>query len=355
MILFGNKNESYLGIDIGANGIKLVELRNNKNRPQLITYGIANKKLDIHSLFNQNKIDERKIDEYAELLKFLIKKTKAQSRIVISSLPVTQVFHAVINFPKVDKSELDNLVKVKIKKMISRPIDEMQLIYQIVNSNQIKDDKFIKVLVIAASKKMISLYTEIFKRAGLQLQELETEAFALSRSLIGFDKNVAMIVDIGYERTNLFIIDNGFPLTYRTLQIGGKNFDQLLSEKLGVELNVASQIKKDLSMQTISKINLERFAKFLDPLTKEIQYNFDIFLRQLGNEIKRPEKIVLTGGVSLFPVFIDYIKKHFSLKVFIGDPWARVIYQDSLKPVLDSLGPRMSVAIGLALRNFDKK
>jgi len=31
------KEKSYLGVDIGAHGIKMIELKNTKNRPQLWT------------------------------------------------------------------------------------------------------------------------------------------------------------------------------------------------------------------------------------------------------------------------------------------------------------------------------
>jgi len=43
-----SKEKSYLGVDIGAHGLKIVELKNTKNRPQLWTYGILEQKLDIH-------------------------------------------------------------------------------------------------------------------------------------------------------------------------------------------------------------------------------------------------------------------------------------------------------------------
>ena len=35
------------------------------------------------------------------------------------------------------------------------------------------------------------------------------------------------------------------------------------------------------------------------------------------------------------------------MKVFVGDPWARVVYQQGLKGILNDLGPRMGVSIGL--------
>ena len=96
------------------------------------------------------------------------------------------------------------------------------------------------------------------------------------------------------------------------------------------------------------------FMPLVDIVTREIEYSFDLFLSQTGNNGKKPEKIILTGGVSVLPFFKDEIEKRFSLKVFVGDPWARTVYQDGLRQVLDGIGPRMAVSIGLAMRNIIK-
>lgn len=381
MALF-DKTESYLGVDIGAHGIKLIELHKTKGRPQLWTYGMLDKDLDIHlaevkekniedlthesdiRYDNKKEKEENKepttiqelimkdarIDEYAELLKLLMKKAKVQSRRVTSSLPVSQVFHAILNLPQVEEKQIAPIVKAEIAKMISRPIEEMQVVYQKVPSKD-ENKKYMTMLVTAAPKALVAFYTAIFQRAGLQLEELETEAFALARSLVGKDSTVSMVVDVGAERTNLFIIDQGVPMTHRSLQIGGNNIDAIMSQQLGLEISQIKQLKKDISSAG-SQINPQMFMQLLDPIAKEIQYSFDLYLRQTGNEGKQPEKIILTGGSGLFPPIRQYIESQFPLKVFVGDPWARAIYQSGLKPVLDELGPRMAVSIGLALRNF---
>ena len=79
-----------------------------------------------------------------------------------------------------------------------------------------------------------------------------------------------------------------------------------------------------------------------------------MFLRQSGNETKRPEKIILTGGGAIFPYLADYLAEKFKLKCYVGDPWGRVVYQEGLKRILNQIGPRMAVALGLALRNMVK-
>ena len=341
-----SKHESYVGVDIGANGIKLVELRKNKGRPQLWTYGILDRGLDIHIPMTHEKdvdellheddltykkeepknfspsmqesiIKDERVDEYAKLLKALLKKTKVQTTKATSSLPVSHVFHAIINLPKVGSKEIQGIVKAEVAKMLPRPVEEMQVVHQLIPSSQSGDKKHqpIRILVTAAPRELVAFYTAIFQKAGLFLRELETEAFALERSLVGLDKATAMIVDIGAERTNFFIIDQGLPLTHRTISIGGNTVDHILQKTLGVELKATQQIKRDLARNPHS-LPIVSFSSVLEPILKEIEYSFDLFLHQTGNEGKRPEKIILTGGSAILPFLVEEIKKKF---IFLKD------------------------------------
>ena len=229
----------------------------------------------------------------------------------------------------------------------------MQIASQVIpQTAEEKKQKYMRVLVTAVPKFLVSFYSQVFSRAGLKLQELETEAFALERSLVGKDTSTVMIVDVGAERTNFFIIDQGMPMTHRTLQLGGKTFERIMSDTLGMDIASVSQMKKDLARMPKNTLQTPLFNDAIDAIVKEIEYNFDVFLHQVGNEAKRPEKIILTGGASVIPSIQEGIEAAFAMKVFIGDPWARVVYQQPVKPLLDEIGPRMSVAIGLAMRNI---
>lgn len=380
MSLF-HKEESFLGIDIGSHGIKLVELKKNKGRPQLWTYGILNESLDVHIDYAnpavqnqptdpfadlQKKADQKEKDKktpvvpkdervakYGELLKSILKKARVSTNRATASLPVSSIFHAVITLPEIDEKELDHHVKAKVQKMLPLPMEEMQVVHQKIPDGAVNGRvKFIRVLVTAAPRKLVTFYSDIFTYAGWQLQELETEAFALERALVGRDTATSMIIDVGGQYTNFFIVDQGLPITHRTINFGGQTLDRLLEGILGVDTSLTIQMKRDISRLPAEKIPMNLFAGAIDPIIKEIQYSFDMFLHQTGNEQKRPEKIILTGGSSVFPIFSSIISQKFPLKVFIGDPWARVVYQQGLKPVLDEVGPRMASCIGLAMRNI---
>jgi type IV pilus assembly protein PilM len=390
--MFFSKPKSFLGIDFGAGGIKLVELRQEKNRPVLFTYALATENQDIHEVMSsaQNRtvsdllkektdphtatpatvqtgqttpqdagIDAQKISRYARLIKTVCKEARVQSTTAIVSLPVSAVFHTIVNLPIVKKEEFDGLLQAEMRKLLPYKLEQASLDYDILP--HAPDAKVQTVLVNAVPNNLVLFFTKVFKEAGLKLHALEPESDALARSLIGRDTALSMLIDIGAERTNFFIIDQAAPVTHHSIELGGNAINKSLAAVLGIEESAIERVKHDLFTQLLRHAEelgmprdkfLSLFTSVIDPIMKEIAYSFNLYLRQTWNETKRPEKIVLTGGGGIFPFLADFITETFKIKCYIGDPWGRVLYQDALKPVLSDIGPRMAVAIGLALKNL---
>jgi Tfp pilus assembly PilM family ATPase len=62
---------------------------------------------------------------------------------------------------------------------------------------------------------------------------------------------------------------------------------------------------------------------------------------------------MLSGGSSLLGHLTKYLSDLLSINVYIGDPWARVVFPMELKPILDRLGARFAIAVGLAMRDIE--
>jgi type IV pilus assembly protein PilM len=208
-------------------------------------------------------------------------------------------------------------------------------------------------LATAAPKKNVARCVSIFKRAGIELLGLETESFALERSLVGFEEAPVMIVDIGAITSDLIIVEKGIPVLSRSVDAGGATITQTIAQGLGVDLKRAEQFKRDIGFKTGSGQGIPKVIEnSIEPIINEIKYCFDLFLSQ-EEKNKRIEKIVLTGGSSFLPNLPEFLSQLLNIKVIIGDPWSRVIYPVELKPVLDEIAPRMAVALGLAMREIE--
>ncbi len=216
-----------------------------------------------------------------------------------------------------------------------------------------ENKKNIKILLTAAPKNLVEKYIRIFKAADLELINLETESFALERSLSTSSTAPIMIIDIGSISSDVAIINNGIPVLTRSIDIGGVTLTKSIMTSLNVDLTRAEQFKRDIGFSASGPGDLPDVIKTaINPIINEVKYCLDIYLSQSGNNNKSLDKIILTGGSAFLPDLTTYLSKLLDIKVIIGDPWDKIVYPLELKPVLQQLGPRFSVAVGLAMREI---
>jgi len=347
------KKQGYLGIDLGSTSIKLVELKKERGIPTLSTYGYAERPLE--------KDTEKTEEKIANLLKKLYQKAGAKSYKAVTALPNFAVFNSVITLPVMSKKELASAIKWEAKKFIPLPLEKIVLDWKIVeeikqtkkktNEKIEKTDlpkRAYRILLTAASRDLIKKYINIFRLADLQIISLETEAFALARSLVGKDEAPTMIIDTSAVSTDIIIIEKGLPVLNRSINVGGINLTKAIAEYLNIDFKKAEQIKRDASLVKTSKIPELLISEF-QPIVEEIKYSMNAYQIQTGKMI---EKVILSGGSAYLPNLTDYIGEIVKTKVFIGNPWSRIAYPLDLKPALEEIAPRFAVAVGLALREI---
>lgn len=374
MGLFSAKQKTSLGVDIGVGGLKLVELKAERGRAVLSTYGfteggwgeglggsVGNLVGTFRTTGGQGLPDSI-LKEIGSVIKQVYLKANAKGKSVVAGVPMSAVFSAVVTVEYKDPKFFNEAAKNEAIKLLPLPAEEMVLDFQEIGNSKESEPgsktKSGKALVIATSKILVEEYTKIFKYAGLELAVLETESFALLRALLGRDKSPAFLVDIGHEKTNMFVIDKGVPIIHRSIHLGGGNFNLILQKIFGFqEIGLVEQAKIDLSkgMQTMDMPDI--FVKAVEPLMQELKYNLELFKKENGSSgaagrAVSPERIVLSGGSAMIPGLARYLETQFNITTYVADPWARVVYPQPLKPILDAIGPRFAVAIGLAIRNI---
>ena len=372
--------QSYLGVDVDSNSVKIVELKNEAGRPRLVTYGFLDREID--KVEGKDNTDSK--NETAKLIKQVAKQAQVTTTKAITALPAYSVFSSILNLPGMTKKDLASAVKWEAKKVIPLPIEDMILDWKILedfNGEQLVDQKenngfdgngndefkrkgflkikskapkkYTKILLTAAPKDLVKRYIDIFKVSGLNLLSLDTESFALIRSLVGNDKSALMIVDIGSVVTNISVVVNSIPILNRSIDVGGLTITKAIANSLNVSLSRAEQFKYDIGMSPDRKGQgsvPKTIEQTLIPIVDELRYSINLYKNQGQKNI---EKVILTGGSSLLLNLPEYLSNLLGLRIFLGDPWARVIYPEELKPVLDEIGPRFSVAIGLAMRDIE--
>ena len=295
MGLFTSAKVSYLGVDIGTASIKVVELKREANRPSLVTYGYIDIATDI---IRSNTPETRQ--KIVNSLKKVCSSARVSTSQAIAALPTFSIFNSIITLPKMSSRDLSSAVKWEAKKYVPLPLEEMILDWKLLKmeGQEIEETavkavtpakpvkrsfsfpffgrksaarkgeapavftgaekripETLRILVTAAPKNLVNRYIEVFQQAGLKLISLETEAFALSRALIGVDKTTVMIVDIGSITTDLCVIERGVPILNRSIDVGGLTITQAIAKSLDINLERAEQFKRDFGVSVDEMTN----------------------------------------------------------------------------------------------------
>jgi type IV pilus assembly protein PilM len=352
------KPKTFLGVDIGAGGIKMAEFEKYKGRPRLLTYGYSERRPE------EVEIDVLNDKKTGEILAKICANAGVKGSRAIAGLPISAIFSSIINIPPSSEKELKMTVELQASKLLPYPLEEAVLDYKILNTEKKDSSKSARVLLTAAPKNLINKYVEIFKNAKLELLYLETEAFGLIRSLIGKDKSTIAILDIGATKTNILIVENGIPAVTKSINLGGLMITKALSEMTKVGIIEAESLKRDARFAEnggaeAGSVLPKPIESLLVPVLNEIRYCFNLYLNENSKETAegksaKVEKIVLTGGSAFYPHLADFFSRALNIRVFLGNPWARVLYPEDLKFDLDELGSRFSVAVGLAMREVEE-
>lgn len=369
--MFGKKKEevsqALLGVDFGTTGLKVVELAPDAGRIRLVTYGYADIPFDGDA--SVLSIDEPK--KLAEVLRSIIKASGMKATKAVASLPAQSVFHAIISIPapKSLKDDIRPLVEVQAGKLLPLPVAEMIIDSHIIDKDFLPKEgapapaadapaeqkvKTVRVQVTAAPKALVEKYLAVFALAKIELISLETEVFALMRSLIGKDNAKTMIVDIGGDRTNILIAERGVPYLTRGIKSGGGAVTQALSGAMSIGLLEAEATKKDLVLGAGATMPPAILAA-IKPLLHEVKYALDINLQENTQRPMPVDKVILTGGSAALAGIDAAMTNTLNMNVYVGDPWARIATPPEARAVLDEVGSRLAVAIGLAMRVVPEK
>lgn len=370
MSLFNSKGNSFLGIDIGTSSIKVCELQAFNGRPRLVTYGFNERDASSVALNSGNALSNT--DEIAQIIKGICSKANVSTKKAITALPNFSVFTSVINLPSMQKKELASAINWEAKKIIPTSLDDIILDWKIIEEIDqesqgglgadpqenkslkrifSKPKKNLRILLTGANKSLVKKYIEVFNKVGLSLLSLETESFALIRSLIGNDKSNIMLIDFGANTSSISIVEKGIPVISRSLEMGGYVITKAISMSLNVNLERAEQFKQDMSLDNETADNSlpVTVEKSFSPILHQIKFTLNMYQEQNNRKV---DKIILSGGSSLLGHLNSYLADALGINVYIGDPWARIVYPMELKPILERLGARFAVSVGLAMRDI---
>ncbi len=351
MFLFKKKLKSYLGVDIGASAVKLVELEKEEGRYKLKGYAIFSLKEYLKESWYQTPSESLKLpsEELAEIVKETTKEAKIISKAAYFSLPVYSSFSTLIDFPVMSEKEIEAAISFEAKKYVPVPVTEVVLDWSIIDS--LNQQKGFQVLLMAVPKKIINRYKEVIQLTGLNLSALESEIFSLSRALLGNDKSTVILIDVGARSVSLSIVDGGYIRVIGNLEMGGLKLTKTISQQMNISLEEAEKFKKSLSANQAASQQSAQLKEIIHSVLNAIIFEIKKVIDSYQSKYNRKvEKCILVGGGVQVPGFVESFINKLGLEVSLGKPFARVTYPPLLEPIIKELGLSLAVAVGLAMR-----
>lgn len=346
---------SYLGVDIGTTSIKVAEVRNGSERPELVNYGVLessgylareNQALQTSSL----KIFE---SEIVELLTTVVREMGTRTKDVVASLPLFSAFIAVLDFPKMEPQEIERAIVYQAKQYVPLPLTEVALDW--LKVAEYEDEKGFfhqKVLLISVPQEQIKKYQAMFLAAGLTLRALEIESLSLTR-IMGSDPTPTMIVDIGSRSTSIVFSEKGSLIWATQSDYGGASLTQTLASSLNINPLRAEELKKERGIlgtgpsYELSTIMLP----FLDVILNEVRKAQFLYNEQFPSA-RKIERIVLAGGGANLLGIEPYVERAFSIPTVRITPFSRFSYPPAMEPLIPELNAVMPIALGLGIKEF---
>jgi type IV pilus assembly protein PilM len=344
------KPKDVVGLDIGTNTIKVVQLRKKRKLTKLVGYG----RIDVP----ENVIIEGIISEPEKLAKIL---TEYFSKItwgeitaqrVNLSLSESKVFTRILTLPHTDDKARADAVIWEATQIVPMAVSDLYIDWQLIGPNK-TDPKCDDIIFAAAPKSIVNSYIQLIALMNLEVMGIETNLTAVARAMVpGKEMSETMlVVDIGWKNTSMAIFDQFIRVTGSTL-IGGDNVTKRIAEALKISQKDVEKMDFKKDDQSLIKVR-EAIDRELTVMTKEI----DRMIRYYSEKINKENtitKVMLCGGIASLPGLTEYFSEKLNMTTTVGNPWANIsVYP--IKPVPKTDAPLYTNAIGLALVGLENE
>jgi type IV pilus assembly protein PilM len=348
--MFGmGKPKGLIGLDIGSSSIKAVELKQKGDGYEVVNLGLE-------PLGQDTVVDGAIMDSLAvsSAIEKIFTESKIKTRNVATSVSGHSVIVKRIIVGATTEEELAAAIPYEAQQHIPFDMSDVNLSYQPLG----QAPNGMEVMLVAVKREKILNHTNVLSQAGKTPMVVDIDAFALQNA---FEMNyepspevTVALLNIGASIMNINIIRGGVPLFTRDVSVGGNQYTDTLQKELDLSFEDAEKLKQGQEMPNVSpEARGAHIRSVSDILLLEIQKTLDFFRQSTATE--NIQQIYVAGGTSRIEGLVDLLKEEFNVPVEIMNPFLRVSVDPAKfdRAFIDEIGPRMTVAVGLALRSFD--
>jgi type IV pilus assembly protein PilM len=333
-----SRTRRLIGLDIGSNCVKAVELTQAGSETVLTGYGQA-----------EMVSEGSKADAVVQACKgFHVKTT-------VSSVSGKSVIVRFLNMPKTTDDNLMNVIRVEADKYIPFDVEEVVLDAQRMPDGGTQAEEM-RVLLCAVKRSLIDEHVGLLQGVGLQPDTIDVDSFALGNayemrnrfsSQVEEGERTVALVDVGANKTNVNILRGNTSFFIREIYLGGDDLTSSISKRLGIELHNAENLKRE-SGENADQLR-EAVMSSIEDLGNEIHLSLDYFENQFDKAV---DEVYLSGGASRLRFLGEAFEKIFEKRVRAWDPTENLKIDETTVDTakLKENASQIAIAVGLASR-----
>ena len=352
---FSKSSKSVLGVDIGTSAIKVVQLRRERGRVVLETYGAI--ALGPYAGVEIGRATSLPAEKIAEALKDVIREANVTTADAAISIPYSSSLISIVKLPKAVEKQLAQVVPIEARKYIPVPINEVMLDWFVVSGGSHAEGQVdkIEVLLVAIHNDTIAKFKNIGSDAVLLPAFFEIEVFSAVRASLEHGLAPVAVVDMGAATTKFYVVERGLIRESHIINRGAQDITLAASRALNLTVAQAEERKRKVGLMPNPPADLaplvQSFELTLTPLLSEISRTITSYEQRTNQSLST---LVLTGGGATLRGLIPFAQPKIQSELRLADPFGKTAAPAFLEKILKEAGPEFSVAVGLALRRLQE-
>jgi type IV pilus assembly protein PilM len=360
-------NDMAVGVDVGTKSVKTVVLKKEGDKVILKNYSIARTEEPLIKIGQTGVIN----DFTGSVVREALEEAGIKERQINVAIPSFTSLIITIEVSRIAGKEFEAAIRREVSKYIPVKIEDVVYDWQIIDESQLsgagteeekndvgqvtakKAGGMVKILVIAIMKEISRRYDEVFSANKLAINLLEIDSISLTRALTHNKAGVYLILDIGHETTNILVASQQGVLMNRTIDVGGDKMTQVIADSMKIDFKRAEQIKREQGVNVaVTGQAGGVLTTVLSIITGEIKKTIQLFKTDFSDA--DINKILLSGGSASMIGLRELIQQQSGIETSVGNALEGIAFVPEIKDVLLHNAPSLTIAIGLALANFEE-
>lgn len=315
-------------------------------------------------IFEEGKIVDS--PSLSEMIRDLFKENEITSRHVATGVPIREAIIRMIPVPaELDEQELrDMVLNHEAALYLPYPREEFDLDYQKLGFFEDDDGiEKVRVLLVATRKEVTDSYLGTLQQAGLQVDVLEINSFALIRTIREqlrqfSSKEAVVLIDIEFDNTEIAIILDGVPQFSRTVPIGTYQMQTALSRAMNLppsrDPSILQRMTIPISLMDTPSIQgsavnpgMTSLIGVMGELTDEIRRSINFYLNQ--SEDLELVQLLLAGPGGGLVQLDEYLTQRLGIPTMQIDPLSALSLETE-QDIASTERPSLATVLGLGLR-----